>query len=915
MLGKPDLIRSLVGQHDTSIDCLNSAGETPLYKACAAGQYESVMALMDLGASPLIRVVPLDVSCLHWAFLFPTDKMENVVSRLLSTGIAVDARVALTTRSGAQLEADWIERNHFPFHWPAGTPLHWAAHATSTTAVDALLKHGAHVDELDLVEDDRAQTALAMALCRGSVSMVSHLIERGADTARIDNRGCSSMHIIVSDCGFRLGMHQIYDRNVSDRLRICQRFKDIYSDWPPFRESLTEVYYHVVGLLFKIHAILRSNEFRFFAKAFVIPYNKEFQDCVLAIVRHTTLLEGEATFAHHRIVYLERRSQLMERLSPVDSAQDLLRAQSKMTPGTGEWVQTNTSYLTWRHWRGSDSVLWLSGPPGSGKTILAASVVKDLQRQSIALRNSRVAFFFFHSSDRKKANHVEAAASIYSQLVADCQHLPAKLIAAFESAARYGRCRISCSDKPMDILNDLLQKDAQKTYLVLDRIDESTDATDMVQQFLALGNSHNVRILLASRETPDMTCRLSQHLWLKLTPSSTTADINIYLRTGLSIIADSFGKDDLSNILFDKLSAAAAGSFLWVFLMLQTLQKASNTRDLLSMTTKLPRDLGEVYESALQSLNQGPTSMRNLGRDLLCCVCFSRRPLRWKELEHALSFDSRCEEEYGKRKPFKSAVLQLCNPLIEYHPTTDEFRPVHWSVCEFLTQREDVGFFSHHGLSQSNIAQNAHSLLVRVCVQDLKHAVAAETLHITADKTPLGEYATLNWCYHLLHESDSQVLRHDVEDFILVPSLRKNWIARYMLLERTTFPLQVILKQLYEVQAWIAKAQNEAGVARFDVLRDMLEIIHLLSLPWPQSQIPSASICTPGYFDKMMVVRDLARSYMLDSRLPDAVRWLTDALRDIEERCGDADTQSVWILNSLGIMYDQQNLFSVATDT
>ena len=198
MLGKREIIEELVKKPGVSIDSLNNAGETPLYKACLAGQYEAVKILIENGADPCVRVSDLKISCLHWLFAFPLDDMEKTASLLTSKGLSVEARVLPASEITPEIP-EWTRAMHFPFHWPAGTPLHWAAHAESPDAVDVLVRAGASVDQPDLIDDLRAQTALSMAMYRGSVNMVSHLLAKGANAARIDGRGCSQLHMIAGE--------------------------------------------------------------------------------------------------------------------------------------------------------------------------------------------------------------------------------------------------------------------------------------------------------------------------------------------------------------------------------------------------------------------------------------------------------------------------------------------------------------------------------------------------------------------------------------------------------------------------------------------------------------------------------------------------------------------------------------------
>ncbi|KAF2851230.1 kinase-like protein, partial [Plenodomus tracheiphilus IPT5] len=119
LLGKHKLIRMLIDKPGVNIDSPNAAGETPLYKACLAGQYESARVLLENGANPCVRVSPLEISCLHWLFAFPCHQMENVLSLLVAKGLEINARV-LPANETTPKRYSWTGSLHFPFHWPAG---------------------------------------------------------------------------------------------------------------------------------------------------------------------------------------------------------------------------------------------------------------------------------------------------------------------------------------------------------------------------------------------------------------------------------------------------------------------------------------------------------------------------------------------------------------------------------------------------------------------------------------------------------------------------------------------------------------------------------------------------------------------------------------------------------------------------
>jgi tetratricopeptide (TPR) repeat protein len=625
---------------------------------------------------------------------------------------------------------------------------------------------------------------------------------------------------------------------------------------------------------------------------------KEVQDTVNAVKRHTKLFENESELLHHHITQMESRRRIMEWLSLTDFSQDLRRAQGKRTNGTCQWILTTQSYVDWKFQRIQDPLLWMCGKPGSGKTVLSAYIVQELQQSSPDICTA----YFLFGAQHSPSDILEVASSLISQLVAHQSRVSSELLSAFETAARYGRGRISAADQPMTILLHLLRAE-KLAYLVFDGIDESSDPDGIVREIVSLSQLTNVRIIISSRDTPDVRRHMSQRNTINLVPMIIDKDIEHYLRTELETIANSFDRSGLSTLVFSRLSSVADGSFLWAFLMLQTLRKAVSVDDFLSISEKLPKDLEAIYASYLQCLSEEPDSTKYLGRDILCWVCFTRRPLKWKELEHAISFNADCTKPSDARRPFKSTVIRLCNPVIEYDHVLDEFRPIHWSVCEFIAQKNDLNFYSHKRVPPGSTAGNANAIILRTCVQILNEDTEPNLVRIDAGTAALKRYATIHWSYHLLQATISQELRSAIESFIAVSSHRKTWVAQYMLLQMTASPLQSLLRQLREVHAWLVKKPNPSNVPTFDVLQDTLDITHFLAFQ---------SASRISYFDIMLVVRDLARAYTQAGRLSDAVSWLEAALDDVAESGPQADSKRIWFLNSLGIMYDQQTKFDMA---
>lgn len=197
MYGLPDVIAYLVLQQGACVDVENYKKETPLYKACLAGHGDAVKALIELHAEATIVSEPFDISCLHWLFNFSYNEIESIAKLLISDGKAdINAKIKTTVIGSLKQQ---IRTQHFPFHWPFGTPLHWAISARSTAAADVLLGLGAEVDAYDFPEGDKdRQTALMLAMYRHDAEMVEYLHSKRANFGKLELTGRNLFHVMAA---------------------------------------------------------------------------------------------------------------------------------------------------------------------------------------------------------------------------------------------------------------------------------------------------------------------------------------------------------------------------------------------------------------------------------------------------------------------------------------------------------------------------------------------------------------------------------------------------------------------------------------------------------------------------------------------------------------------------------------------
>lgn len=125
-------VKEVLENKTTNINMPGTDGYTPLWIACARGEWPIVELLLAYGADPTITREPGGVTCLHWIFHFDEMWIDQASKALVKSGADVNAILLCN-----------LPIFHYPFKLPAGTPLHWAVSVGQETAIKSLLDCGA----------------------------------------------------------------------------------------------------------------------------------------------------------------------------------------------------------------------------------------------------------------------------------------------------------------------------------------------------------------------------------------------------------------------------------------------------------------------------------------------------------------------------------------------------------------------------------------------------------------------------------------------------------------------------------------------------------------------------------------------------------------------------------------------------
>ena len=141
--------------------------------------------------------------------------------------------------------------------------------------------------------------------------------------------------------------------------------------------------------------------------------------------------------------------------------------------------------------------------------------------------------------------------------------------------------------------------------------------------------------------------------------------------------------------------SSVPGMFLWVRLILITLEDADSVRDLHEAVDLLPKQLGEIYDQIIRKLKE-KMSERDFQKVVraLSWIAFAKRSLKSYELEYGAIICPANDTVSHETKPLGN-FLELCKPLVE-EQSNQMINFVHFSVKEY------ANLIQFHGILCNN---------------------------------------------------------------------------------------------------------------------------------------------------------------------------------------------------------------------
>ncbi|KAI5780334.1 hypothetical protein DFH27DRAFT_657060 [Peziza echinospora] len=398
---------------------------------------------------------------------------------------------------------------------------------------------------------------------------------------------------------------------------------------------------------------------------------------------------------------IQRRIQLLDRISTFDYLEGLLRGRESRQAETGAWLfdtgTTNCEAAQFQQWFHDDSssLLWCHGSPGSGKSFLATAVADNIL-QSV-LKQNTITPISYHFCIHKYHNSLEVATIIRSltrQMLNVFTLLPERvekdLNAFFEKGDRTG----GVGEAEWFRLFQMVAARFPTAYIILDGIDECNDRDIRVLlgyiDTLLKDNGSLFKILLFSRMDTQITERYKDRCQFSLSEIAHRNELTRYIEERLNESVGTnlltFQDPAIHHEIAATLQAKSQGMFLWLKLQIDELCRQKNDHEIRLALKHLPRGLDETYARILERIDSKRDS--KLAIRIFQWMATAWRPLTCSELIEAVSFDpgdtSWSQAIKEKSPATEPKMLESCENLVNVRRNTNSVEFIHFTVLEFL---------------------------------------------------------------------------------------------------------------------------------------------------------------------------------------------------------------------------------------
>ncbi|KAH8428033.1 uncharacterized protein LDX57_005738 [Aspergillus melleus] len=301
-------------------------------------------------------------------------------------------------------------------------------------------------------------------------------------------------------------------------------------------------------------------------------------------------------------------------------------------PTTGDWLFRAEQYRNW-YTSTDNGILWIKGIPGSGKSVIAANIIRTLAQDS----NAPVLFFFCRRILVSNGDPQQIARDFLCQVLNYGEDFPSVVTQVKD---KYKNVTDAPFRELWKILTALLPT-LPKVYLVIDALDEIAVDQDMfIDNLILLGQRKppSIKVVITSRHPPPEKRRKDLSILdLQLARRTVQKDIQTYITHRLDTQQQRLLTSEDRSLVEEVLGRKRQALFLYARLMLDELLQKEGA--IVSQLEQPPDSLADIYASMLHDYSVRSGASIEFQTSLLTWVTHSSRALRLTELATILHLD------------------------------------------------------------------------------------------------------------------------------------------------------------------------------------------------------------------------------------------------------------------------------------
>ncbi|KAI0378271.1 hypothetical protein F5Y04DRAFT_152464 [Hypomontagnella monticulosa] len=379
---------------------------------------------------------------------------------------------------------------------------------------------------------------------------------------------------------------------------------------------------------------------------------------------------------------------LMSFLGVTDSLEDEFQIlQLLQEPGSCRWFSDSKRFMSWKT-GGSPEILWLTGRPASGKSVLSNHIVEHLRS-----KGAFCSYFFFKHKEASKSTLSDCFRSIIYQMAMQDSQVREKLLQLDGEGATWDMTDELSVWRRLFTSGIFKLPSLSQHFWVIDGVDECTNFNSLFSKRILATLPRRFRLFATSRHLEEIRRGLAslepRVVLQSLSEADTLSDIRLFVTSKLREL-DRLEDDKSLETMCEKILGKSSGSFLWVRLVLQELENAWTSEAMDAVLNEVPTDLQDMYRRMLQLMEKDKRKVK-LATSILTWVVLACRPLTVAELRVAVKLDIN-----ETLQNMSKAIPSLCQQLV-FIDNADKVHVLHETAREFLLNETFDSEFAIHG--------------------------------------------------------------------------------------------------------------------------------------------------------------------------------------------------------------------------